>query len=254
MATLVVIWPESALAAEEGANFSEWVDGKLTPLLTRWGMWFAWAVFVLGGLYRIISFLTLAKKRDKVVYNHFSWKWVGLTWLRYIFPFNQTVKANPVTAILSYVFHICLLGSALLLGAHLTAWQQGSLGINLTFLAVNDPIILWASYIIMAIAAYLLIRRIFFPAVRIVTEWSDYALLILTVAPVITGWLLLEYGDTWADSETLIKWYYYVKALHIISAIAWLVAVPLTKLAHAFMFFPSRMVMGIEWGRRGYSA
>jgi nitrate reductase gamma subunit len=87
---------------------------------------------------------------------------------------------------------------------------------------------------------FLALRRIFLPYVRVVTTTADYALLGVTLAPFVTGYLAYhQYFD-----------YHTVLLLHIFFGELMLVVIPFTKLSHFLMFFFSRAVTGMEFGRR----
>lgn len=223
--------------------FSEFVEGPL--------LWASFIIFIVGSLYRIIAFFSLSSKRDKVVYQHFSLGAVIKTWLRYIFPFNQTVKKTPVFSIAGYLFHLCLLIVPLFCVAHLNEWEEGYLWASgifewsaLSWAWIPEgwtPVLTW---IVIVIGAGFLLRRMVLPEVKILTEASDYLVLLVTVLPFLTGFLASHtavLGD-------------YGRLIHILAGELMLILIPLTKLSHFLLFFPSRMVMGIEWNRRGYSA
>ncbi len=223
--------------------FAEFVEGPL--------LWAVWIFFSAGIIYRLIAFFTLASKRDRPVFSHFSLAAVLKTWIRYILPFNQTVKKNPLFTLASYLFHLCLLALPLFCVAHLNEWEEGYLwtaGIfewsALSWAWIPDGWIQPMTWIVIALGASFLIRRMVVPEVRIISEFSDYLILILAVLPFLTGWLA-SHTDSLGD---------YGRMIHILTGELWLVLIPVTKLSHMFFFFPSRAVMGIEWNRRGYSA
>ena len=217
--------------------FSAFVEGPL--------LWLAWTVFIAGSIIRLLMFFSLSRKKDKVVYEHFKWGYVIKTWLRYIFPFNQTVAKSPVFTLLSYVFHLLLVIIPLLAFAHLAYWNEETVfQWDFTYWALPDRLVPYLTWIFISIGAVFLLRRIFVPEVRIISQFSDYLLLIVTMLPFLTGYLT-------AQTSFLPD---YMRTIHIMSAELMMILIPFTKLSHFILFFPSRMVMGIEWGRRGYSA
>lgn len=217
--------------------FSEFVEGPL--------LWLAWAVFIAGSIIRLIMFFSLSRKRDKPVYEHFNWGYVIKTWFRYIFPFNQTVANSPVFTLLSYVFHLLLVIIPLFIFAHLAYWSEETVfAWDFMDWGLPDEWVPWLTWVFIGIGAFFLARRIFAPEVRIISQLSDYLLLIATVLPFLTGFLTAQ-TDFLSD---------YMRVIHIMSGELMMFLIPFTKLSHFVLFFPSRMVMGIEWGRRGYSA
>jgi nitrate reductase gamma subunit len=217
-------------------ELSAFVEGPL--------LWAAWIIFVGGSLARLIMFFSLAKKRDKmVVYGFFSFKAMVTTWLRYLLPVNQTVRKSPAFMILAYIFHYCLLAVPIFAIAHLTEWESGDLKWDLSAInIIPDAWIPYLTWVVIAIGFIFFIRRLVAPEVRIISEPSDFLILVVVLLPFITGFLTSHtklLGD-------------YGRLLHVLSGELWLILIPLTKLSHMFLFFTSRMVLGNEWNRRGY--
>lgn len=220
-------------------SFADFVEGPL--------LWIAWAVFIIGCLIRLITFFSMAGKRDKVVFQHFSLKYVLQTWIRYLLPFNQTVAKTPIFSILGYIFHFCLLFVPIFIIEHIMYWEEESV-FGWYWWAMPESWAYWMTLVVIFIGVFFLLRRIFNPDVRILTSWTDYLVLVVTILPFLTGWLSVNVLDS-AFLEAID-----IRLLHILSGELMLILIPLTKLSHFVLFFPSRMIMGIEWGRRGYSA
>ena len=70
-------------------DFYLFVEGPL--------LWLAVLTFVIGTLLRAATFIALSAKKDKVIYQHFRWKYVLATWVRWLLPANPTVL-KPVTS------------------------------------------------------------------------------------------------------------------------------------------------------------
>lgn len=220
-------------------GFESFVEGPL--------LWIAFIIFIAGSLFRLISFFSTASKRDKPIFWYFNLKAVLVTWIKYLLPFNQTVAKNPVFTLMGYVFHICLLSVPLFAVAHLNEWEEGSLELALTesdfWTWMPDTWVPWLSWIVILIGVVFILRRIMLPEVKIISEPSDYFLVVVAVLPFLSGFLASHtavLGD-------------YGRLIHILTGELWLIVVPFSKLSHWILFFPSRMAMGIEWGRRGYT-
>ncbi|MEJ2025783.1 MAG: hypothetical protein P8Y00_12375 [Deltaproteobacteria bacterium] len=82
-------------------DFYLFVEGPL--------LWIAFLVFIIGSLLRVAMFLVASTKKDKIIYQHFSWKYALSTIGRWLLPINKSVSKNPVFSILGYIFHICLI-------------------------------------------------------------------------------------------------------------------------------------------------
>lgn len=220
-------------------SLGEFVEGPL--------LWFAWLVFIFGSLTRLVIFFVVASQRDKVIFEHFNLKYVLLTWLRYLFPFNQTVAKSPLYSLLGYIFHFCLLAVPIFIIEHVIYWEEYTRW-GWSWWTLPET---WAEAMVLAvifIGLFFLIRRVVLPEVRIISSARDYLLLVVTVLPFLTGYLSVHYPDS-AFLEAI-----RIRMLHILSGELMLILIPLTKLSHFLLFFVSRMVIGLEWGRRGYSA
>ncbi len=228
--------------------------GPVKSFVTGWLLLIALVFFAVGSITRLIFFLAGSFKRDKFLWGHFSLKYVLLTWIRFLIPWNQTVRKTPVFTIAMYLFHICIIGLALFVGSHLAGWKR-NLGINLTFLELGEWTVRIMTYLTLLLFAYLISRRIFDPAVRKLSTAWDFALLLILVVPFISGYLMFDFGERWfITASGNDNAYQYLVLIHVFFANLVLFLIPLTKMAHWLLFFPSRALIGIEWGRRGYAA
>jgi nitrate reductase gamma subunit len=89
---------------------------------------------------------------------------------------------------------------------------------------------------------FLLLRRLVLPEVRIMTDRKDWGILLISIAPFITGMLArYQVGD-----------YSFWLTAHILTGEIVLLAIPFTKLSHVFLFFASRAQLGMDFGiKRG---
>ncbi len=109
-------------------------------------------------------------------------------------------------------------------------------------MTIPDVISDYLTIAVLITALILIIRRITLPHVRILTQISDYLILIISIAPFLTGFLAFhQFGN-----------YQFWMLTHIISGELLLVAIPFTKLSHSFLFFFSRAQLGMDFGiKRG---
>jgi len=68
-------------------------------------LWLSFAVFIIGLLVRIVTFVKVSREKDKIIYQHFNWRYVFLTFARWLMPINPTVAKTPAYFLLVYVFH-----------------------------------------------------------------------------------------------------------------------------------------------------
>jgi nitrate reductase gamma subunit len=90
--------------------------------------------------------------------------------------------------------------------------------------------------VILLCAAYFLMRRVGVARVRAITSGYDYLILLITVAPFVTGFFAYH---QWFDYRIVI-------ILHILAGEVMLAAIPFTKLGHMLFLFLYRFLIGSE--------
>ncbi|MBI5586423.1 MAG: nitrate reductase [Deltaproteobacteria bacterium] len=226
-------------------TFTAFVEGPL--------LWIAFLTFLVGSALRLLFFITLSTKKDKPIYHYFSFKWMFLSILRWLLPLNVDIKKTPVFTILGYIFHICLLAVPIFYSAHISLWQESRFGWS--WWQMPDSWADWLTLILIGISIFFIIRRIVLAEVRIITTVSDYLLIVACALPFITGYLNTHPdGSAYAWITSALPIYgQYSNLIHILSGELMLILVPFTKLSHWILFFVSRTVIGVEFGRRNYS-
>lgn len=214
-------------------------------LLTGPLLW-ASVLICLGGLiFRVIwYFKGLSWQLDRVAYSAYpgyAAKGAARSILYWLVPFgNHGWRAKPGFTIMFFCFHIGLVAVPLFLEGHAVLLREG-LGIGwwpTLPMAVAD----FLTLLMLAAAALIAIRRIALPEVRIITTFYDYLLLLITVAPFVTGYLAVSQAEN----------YQFWLLAHIICGEIMLVAIPFTKLYHVVGFFLSRAQLGMDFGvKRG---
>lgn len=205
-----------------------------------------WATFIIfsGGLSVRVAFLIgLSRERDRVVYNHASFRWGLKSILYWLLPWGSaSMRQQPLFTLVFFVFHIGLIGVPLFLAAHNMLWDE-AFGVSLWSMSHRSADVLTILFLLAAL--FLLLRRLLRPEVRILTEPKDYALLLLTALPFITGFLAYH---QWGPYQTLLL-------LHVLFSEILLIVIPFSKLGHLILFFFTRAFIGFEMGgRRGARA
>lgn len=205
----------------------EFVSGPL--------VWISFIVFIGGSIYRLVSMFKLADK-EKVIFPYMSLKYSLRSLIHWIIPFASTnMRRRPFMTMITFAFHICLVLAPVFLLSHNLLWYQ-SWKISWWTLPERTADIM--TVIVIFAAIFFLIRRLVLPEVRFVTFLSDYVLLILAVAPFITGFFAYH---QWLPYKTTL-------ILHIISGEIMLIAIPFTRLSHMLYFVFTRAYMGSEFG------
>ncbi|NOQ20873.1 MAG: nitrate reductase [Desulfobacterales bacterium] len=219
-------------------EFLNW--NTIYEFLTGPALWFTF-IFFIGGLFvRIAILFRLSRKKDRVIYNHFSLGWGLRSIFHWIIPWaSASMRQQPIFSLIAFTFHLLLLAVPLFLAAHNTLWDE-AFGVCLW--SLPDKVADWMTLIFIASAIFLFVRRLRRPEVRILTSSWDYALLILTTLPFLTGFLAYH---QWGPYELLL-------VLHILLSQILLILIPTTKLGHMILFFFTRAFIGFEMGgRRG---
>jgi nitrate reductase gamma subunit len=91
--------------------------------------------------------------------------------------------------------------------------------------------------VVLICGAYFLGRRLFLARVRAITTAYDYLILLIAIAPFLTGYFAYH---QWFDYDA-------VMTLHILAGEVMLITIPFTKLGHMLFFFLYRFFIGNEY-------
>ena len=200
-------------------------------------VWIALIGFVGGGLYKLITMAQLAQ-REKTVFPTMSAEHGARSILHWIVPFaNRNTRMRPAFTIVSFSFHLCLLITPLFAMGHAVLWQQSRWAIS--WWSLPSGLVDFMTLVVVFACLFFAIRRLAAPEVRNVTDWTDYALVLLVVSPFLTGFIARM---QWLPSKVNLT-------LHIICGALWLLAIPFTRLSHMFWFVFTRAFMGSEFGK-----
>lgn len=206
-------------------------------------LWVAFVVFLFGSIAKVVFLLVVSRSRDKVLYDHISLKWGLKSILHWIVPFaSVSMRKQPIFTFVAFAFHISLLATPIFLLAHNMLWDS-AFGVSLRSMPDLLADILTVAVVFSGL--FLFARRLARPEVRVLTSAWDYALLILTILPFVTGFLAFH---GWGP-------YKLVLTLHMFFGEVLLVLIPFSKLSHGIVFFLTRAFIGFDMGgRRGVRA
>jgi nitrate reductase gamma subunit len=204
-------------------------------------IWIALAVFLLGLLFQGIQFFAVTRKREgrflaletkkeKTTSRWFEGFGRWIHWLT-----RRTVLGtHPFLIVITSVFHVLVFGVPLfLLGHHILL--DSALGVNLWSFpeSFSDAM----TIVVLLCGLFFLGRRVFLARVRALTTTNDYLMLLITMAPFLTGFLAYH---QWFDYRTLIF-------LHILAGEVMLIVIPFTRLGHMIFFFLYRFFIDSEY-------
>jgi nitrate reductase gamma subunit len=209
----------------------EWYRLATGPLV-----WVAFGMFIGGSLFRLIHLLALVHRREPFIYTYMSLTFGLRSILHWLTPFGTASwRLHPWLTIVTFVFHLCLVLTPVFLLAHIVLWDEAW---NLRWWALPDGLAIAMTGVVIAGCVFFFIRRRITPEVAYVTSASDYLILLLTVAPFLTG--LIAYCQ-WLDVRLF-------TLLHVLTGEAMLIAVPFTRIIHMLFAPLTRAYMGSEFG------
>lgn len=199
-------------------------------------VWVAFAVFILGSLYRLISLLTLARQKESYLFSYMNLKYSLRSLMHWSLPFGTTnMRLHPLMTIVTFIFHFCLLITPLFLLAHVLLIEE-SLGFS--WWTIPEWLTDIMTVCVLMGCLYFLYRRLFLAEVKFVTTAADFWLLVIVAAPFVTGFLAYH------------QWFAYptIMTLHVICGEIMLISIPFTRLSHMLLAPFTRAYMGSEFG------
>jgi ferredoxin len=107
---------------------------------------------------------------------------------RFLLPFHKAIAKKPLYAVIRYVFHLGLFIVPIWLAGHVSLWEESWLG--WTWSTIPDKTADWMTILVIAIAAFFLVRRLFWPEARARTSWMDFVVILIAGLPFLTGYFL----------------------------------------------------------------
>ena len=206
--------------------------------------WLAFLVFFIGIIVRLVLYVRgLDWKLDRVTYSvntSYGVRGALRSIIFWLIPFGtHSWRNNPMFTLLVFVMHIALIFTPLFLLAHNIVMQE-RWGFSLWSMpdALSDVM----TIAVIVSVVLLIMRRIAFPEVRIITNAYDYLILAIAVAPFVSG-LIARYAYAYSEPWLIV---------HVLCGELFLIAIPLTKLSHFVLFFATRAQLGMDYGiKRG---
>lgn len=217
---------------------------SMYEFITGFMFWLSLGVCLIGMVVRtILYFRGLAWNLDRVAYKAYPKE--GLSGAlrsiyKWLLPFGtHGWRKQPFMTVIFFSFHIGAVLVPLCLIAH-NLFLESKTGLR--FMTIPNGLADLLTWLVVVSALLIVLRRVALPEVRILTNWYDYLIICISVAPFITGLLArYEVGN-----------YMFWLMTHIISGELLLLAIPFTKLSHVFLFFASRAQLGMDYGiKRG---
>ena len=196
-------------------------------------------IFVAGVIIRIIEILMLGRKTNLAEAKGSATLGGFRTIVTRSFPRKTTMQRSAFRIVAGYIFHIGLFVTIFLFAPHILVFESIS---NLSWPSLPTEII-DAFAVVTIIALFLvIIDRYRNRVLRYLTNTGDILAWLVTILPLITGYIAFHRIGTTAP--TLIS-------IHILSVELFMVVFPFTKLMHTFTLFFARWHNGAISGYRG---
>ena len=150
-----------------------------------------------------------------------------------VFQRVSPLEPNICLVLVSIIFHLCLIMTPIFVLGH-NVMLDTAFGISFISLPEQDTDIM--TKFVLAGALMFIMRRLLLRRVRIISTVNDYLLLLIAVAPFVTGFMVYHHVLSY---NTIIL-------LHILSGELMLVTIPFSKFFHMVFFFVSRFMIVSE--------
>ena len=212
-------------------EFLNWVRGP--------GFQIAVVIFIAGIIIRFAEILLLGRKANLAEAKGSEMSGGLRTIMSRFVPDKDTFKRSSFTIVAGYIFHIGLFVAIFLFAPHILMFKDV---IGFGWPSIPTPIVDALTVVSIIALLALLVHRMRDDVLKFLTTKEDYLVSILTILPLITGYMAFHrIGMT---APTLL-------AIHILSVELLLVIFPFTKLMHTFTFVLSRWYNGAISGYRG---
>ena len=212
-------------------EFLNWVRGP--------GFQIAVIIFIAGVIIRFAEILLLGRKTNLAEAKGSEMGGGMRTIVTRSVPDKSTLKRSAFTIVAGYIFHIGLFVTIFLFAPHILLFKDL---IGFGWPSVPTPVIDAMAVVSIISLLAILVHRMRDNVLRFITTKEDYVVWLLTILPLITGYMAFHrIGMT---APTLL-------AIHILTVELLLVVFPFTKLMHAFTLVFARWYNGAISGYRG---
>ena len=212
-------------------EFLNWVRGQ--------GFQIAVIIFIAGIIIRFGEILLLVRKANLAEPKGSEMIGGLQTIVTRSVPDKSTFKRSTFTVVAGYIFHLGLFVTIFLFAPHILMFKDI---IGFGWPSLPTPVVDAMAVVTIIALLAVLTHRMRDSVLKFLTTREDYLVWMLTILPLITGYMAFHrIGMT---APTLL-------AIHILSVELLLVVFPFTKLMHTFTFALSRWYNGAISGYRG---
>ena len=212
-----------------------WVRGPALQIAT--------VIFLLGIVVRIVEILMLGRKKDLAEARGSAVAGGLRTIFSRSIPDRGTLQRSTFNVVAGYTFHIGFFVVLFLFAPHILLFQDVT---GVSWPSLPTPIVDATAVVTMIALLAVLVHRVLDPVMRFLSRFQDYLVWLLTILPVVTGYLAFHRVDVAPPATLMI--------IHILSVELLMVVFPFTKLMHAFTLFMARYYNGAISGYRGVNS
>ena len=212
-------------------EFLNWVRGP--------GFQIAVIIFIAGVIIRFAEILLLGRKTNLAEAKGSEMGGGLRTIVTRSVPDKSTFKRSTFTVVAGYIFHLGLFVTIFFFAPHILMFKDV---IGFGWPSLPTPVVDAFAVVTIITLLAILVHRMRDNVLKFITTKEDYLVWLLTILPLITGYMAFHrIGMT---APTLL-------AIHILSVELLLVIFPFTKLMHAFTLVFARWYNGAISGYRG---
>ena len=200
-------------------EFLNWVRGPAFQI--------AIVIFVAGVIIRIVEILMLGRKKNIAEAKGSEMSSGIKTIFTRLVPDKSTMQRSGFTIVAGYIFHIGLFITIFMFAPHILFKEIT----GLSWPSLPTPVVDAFAVITIITLFAVLVHRFRNAVLRYLTHTEDILVWVVTILPVITGYIAFHRIGTTAPM---------LLALHILSVELLLVVFPFTKLMHTFTLFFAR--------------
>ncbi len=208
-------------------DFYEFARGPLATV--------SFAIFIIGTCFRLVSFyLTGTNPRLLYPKENLTNGFKGI--ITGIIPFaTRFMRQRPLFTLITFLFHISVLLVPLFFMAHIVLWFE-SYGVM--WKSISNGLADMMTLFVLFACIFFFVRRLVIPEIKMVSQPSDFILLVLIFICFLTGFLAFHQLGPYRP----------LLILHILSSDILIAMVPFSRLWHMIVYPFSRYYMGADFG------
>ena len=211
----------------EKLDFYEFARGPMAMI--------SFAILMIGSCFRLIGFF-IRGTNPKLLYPKQNLTHGFMSIAFGLIPFaTRFMRQRPLFTSVTVLFHLCALLVPLFFFSHIVLWFESY---GLLWKALSDGMADIMTLFVLFACIFFFVRRMVIPEVRMVSQRSDFLILILIFISFLTGFLSFhQYGP-----------YRPMLITHILAGEALIAVIPFSRLWHMIVYPFSRYYMGADFG------